>query len=74
VLKRLCRDGIVQRTVHKADPPANVSYSLTPLGCGLAQSASGLLQWLSDNLHAIELSREINRLRNADSADADDRV
>ena len=68
VLKRLQRDGIVDRAVLKATPPAHTSYSLTPRGRALAEAASPLVHWLGENLAAIELSREASKLRKSKSS------
>ena len=42
LLRRLVRDGIVVRTVHRVEPPAIVEYSLSALGKELAASTIAL--------------------------------
>ncbi|MFI6505915.1 winged helix-turn-helix transcriptional regulator [Nonomuraea typhae] len=44
-LRELVRDGLVHREVEPSVPP-KVSYSLTPLGEGLAASLQSLLSWI----------------------------
>ena len=44
-LRELVRDGLVDREVEPSVPP-KVSYSLTPLGEGLAGSLQTLLTWI----------------------------
>ncbi len=44
-LRELVRDGLVDREVEPSVPP-KVSYSLTPLGEGLAASLQALLAWI----------------------------
>lgn len=51
-LRTLVRDGLVGRTVEPTTPP-RVSYELTPLGQGLAQSLGQLLDWI--RAHAAEV-------------------
>jgi DNA-binding HxlR family transcriptional regulator len=58
VLKKLVRDGLVLRTVLRAEPPAHCQYSLTPLGRDYAESACGpMLSWLDGHADQIEHAR-----------------
>jgi len=57
-LKKLQRDGLIDRVVHKVDPPAHVEYSLTRLGQGLAKSATALIAWFDENLGCIDAARQ----------------
>ncbi|MFD1050761.1 winged helix-turn-helix transcriptional regulator [Kibdelosporangium lantanae] len=47
-LRTLVRDGLVARTVEPSTPP-KVSYTLTPLGTGLADQLQGLIKWIVAN-------------------------
>jgi DNA-binding HxlR family transcriptional regulator len=51
-LKELEIDKVVLRTDYKEIPP-RVEYSLTPLGCSLAQALAPLCDWGSVNLDEI---------------------
>jgi DNA-binding HxlR family transcriptional regulator len=51
VLKKLCRDGLILRTVLRAEPPAHCEYTLTVLGRDYAESADQIEQH-RDNYHA----------------------
>jgi DNA-binding HxlR family transcriptional regulator len=51
-LRVLGRDGLVAREVEPTLPP-KVSYSLTPLGSGLARPLQGLLDWVAAHTHDI---------------------
>jgi DNA-binding HxlR family transcriptional regulator len=57
LLKKLCRDGIVVRTVIQAGPPAVVQYAITPLGRGLLKASAPLTEWLRDNATAVYAAR-----------------
>ena len=61
ILKKLVRDGLVVRHVHKLGPPAVVSYELTPLGHDLSKHTVGVLAWIEDHTAEIEASREAYR-------------
>jgi DNA-binding HxlR family transcriptional regulator len=62
ILKKLARDGLVVRHVHKLGPPAVVSYELTSLGRDLSQHAAPVLNWIADHVEEIETSRERHRM------------
>ncbi|MFE7723130.1 winged helix-turn-helix transcriptional regulator [Nocardia rhizosphaerihabitans] len=53
-LRILVRDGLVTRTVEPATPP-RVSYELTPLGHGLAESLEPFMAWI--RRHATDVAR-----------------
>jgi DNA-binding HxlR family transcriptional regulator len=59
-LKKLERDGILTRTVMKAEPPAVVTYALTPLGRELQKSTSALVDFWNKNQAEICERRFIN--------------
>ena len=60
-LKKMTRDGLIVRRVHKLDPPAIVSYELTKLGADLAKPASELIAWVERNADHIQSSREYHQ-------------
>ena len=74
LLKRLERDGIIVRTVIRAEPPANVAYSLTELGRELSASTTGLLAFWRQHESEIQERRfthqEAHRAEAARQADA----
>jgi DNA-binding HxlR family transcriptional regulator len=49
-LKKMARDGLVDRVVIELGPPANVEYRLTQLGQELAKPASALVTWVDRNM------------------------
>lgn len=51
-LKRLERDGLVQRTVH-ATVPVSVEYALTPLGRTLTETVAAFAHWAERNMDAV---------------------
>lgn len=51
-LRTLSRDGLVCRRVEPSIPP-KVSYSLTPLGSGLADHMQQLFDWLRANAEHV---------------------
>jgi len=55
-LKRLERDGLVNRTVFDTVPPA-VSYALTPLGHSLHAVVQAVGFWAVDHHAEIDLAR-----------------
>ncbi len=57
-LKELEADGLVKRTDYKEVPP-RVDYSLTLLGCSLAQALVPLCSWGTENM--AEVSRVFAR-------------
>ena len=56
-LRRMERDGLVQRTVHPVIPP-RVDYRLTDLGMGLGQALCGVWIWAEANLARIDEARK----------------
>lgn len=55
-LRRLERDGVVDRTVYPTVPP-KVEYALTPLGHSLASQGLQLGRWVVDHEPTIKASR-----------------
>lgn len=55
-LRRLERDGILERRVFPTVPPT-VQYALTPLGRSLLRTVEALGHWAVDNQPAIEIAR-----------------
>nr|WP_276554647.1 helix-turn-helix domain-containing protein [Pseudomonas peradeniyensis] len=55
-LKKLERDGRVERQVHPAVPPT-VEYALTELGATLGGTVEQLAHWAESNMPAIEKAR-----------------
>jgi DNA-binding HxlR family transcriptional regulator len=51
-LRRLERDGLVERTVHPVIPP-HVDYTLTALGEGIGRHIETLTDWIEVNLPKI---------------------
>jgi DNA-binding HxlR family transcriptional regulator len=60
-LKKMVRDGLIERRVHKLGPPANVSYELTKLGADFAQPATALIEWTRRNANQIEAARQYHQ-------------
>lgn len=54
--KRLCRDGLVERTVYPTTPP-QTDYRLTPMGKSLADMVFALADWSRDHKTAIAAAR-----------------
>jgi DNA-binding HxlR family transcriptional regulator len=52
-LRTLEGDGFVHREVAPTTPP-QVTYSLTPLGHGIAERVVGLADWIADRIPEIE--------------------
>jgi len=52
-LRTLEADGFVHREVAPTTPP-QVTYSLTPLGEGIAERVTGLVDWIADRIPEIE--------------------
>jgi DNA-binding HxlR family transcriptional regulator len=55
--RRLCRDGLVERTAYATIPP-QVDYRLTEMGRSLADAVYGLAEWARAHQEAIAASRE----------------
>ncbi|MFE1081656.1 winged helix-turn-helix transcriptional regulator [Nocardiopsis alba] len=55
-LRRLERNGIVERTVTSTRPVA-VEYDITPLGKTLREPIDALLDWAHENMADIERAR-----------------
>jgi DNA-binding HxlR family transcriptional regulator len=55
-LRRLERDGLVERKVYPVVPP-KVEYSLTPLGETLIGVLGALCEWAEEHLGEVEASR-----------------
>lgn len=55
-LKKLERDGIVQRVVY-ATVPVTVEYSLTPLGKSLSDVIEPLCDWAEQNIRAVHAAQ-----------------
>ncbi|MGL4176054.1 MAG: winged helix-turn-helix transcriptional regulator [Dermatophilaceae bacterium] len=55
-LRLLERDGLVDRTVTPTTPP-QVSYSLTPLGTGLATALGPLTAWAVEHREQVRTAR-----------------
>lgn len=51
-LKKLERDGLVERTAF-ATVPVTVQYATTPLGRTLAETVSALTHWAEHNMDAV---------------------
>lgn len=56
-LKRLERDGLVERQVHPTVPPT-VEYALTELGATLGGTVEQLAHWAESNMPAIVQARQ----------------
>ncbi|GAA4632101.1 helix-turn-helix domain-containing protein [Actinoallomurus vinaceus] len=54
--RRLCRDGLVERTVYATIPP-QVDYRLTAMGQSLATMVSDLADWSREHKDAIGEAR-----------------
>jgi DNA-binding HxlR family transcriptional regulator len=55
-LRTLEADGFLHREVAPTTPP-QVTYSVTPLGDGIAERVTGLVDWISDRIPEIEQVR-----------------
>lgn len=51
-LKKLERDGLVNRTVFPT-VPVTVEYALTPLGSTLTVAVAAIAHWAEDNMEAV---------------------
>jgi DNA-binding HxlR family transcriptional regulator len=56
-LRRLERDGLVQRTVY-AEVPPRVEYALTPLGRTLCEPLDAVLRWAEENIDAVMAAQQ----------------
>ena len=56
-LRRLERDGLVQRTVY-AEVPPRVQYALTPLGRTLCAPLAALRTWAETNITAVQVAQQ----------------
>lgn len=56
-LRRLERDGLVERTVYAEIPP-RVEYQLTPLGYSLLLPVQSLVEWAETNHNTIRSARQ----------------
>src|ERR1700691_2828787 len=57
-VKKLIRDGLVERHVITLGPPAVTEYSLTPLGADLAKPAAELIGWVERNADQVATARK----------------
>ncbi|MCP1119215.1 DNA-binding HxlR family transcriptional regulator [Robbsia andropogonis] len=55
-LKRLKRDGLVERTVFQAKP-ITVEYTLTHLGGTLIESVTVLAHWAESNMDTVSAAQ-----------------
>ena len=55
--RRLCRDGLVERTAYATIPP-QVEYRLTTIGQSLADTVFGLADWSATHKSAIASARQ----------------
>jgi DNA-binding HxlR family transcriptional regulator len=62
LLRKMARDGIVERRMLSAGPPACVEYLLTELGRSLAGPASAMAEWISEHVDEIEHARARSRV------------
>ena len=61
-LRTLEEDGFVRRQVY-AEVPPRVEYSLTDRAVSLLPHINSLITWAKDNMNAILVDRENNRLK-----------
>jgi DNA-binding HxlR family transcriptional regulator len=55
-LRRLERDGFVQRTIYPEVPP-RVEYALTPLGETIREIVRALVRWSADHMAEVDAAR-----------------
>ncbi|MFQ6394547.1 winged helix-turn-helix transcriptional regulator [Nocardia sp. KC 131] len=55
-LRQLGQDGLVSRTSYPEVPP-RVEYALTPMGRGLLEIVTALIEWASEHHDEIHLNR-----------------
>jgi len=65
-LRRLERDGLVERRVYPVVPP-KVEYSLTPLGRTLTEPLQAICKWAEKHLSELEGTRSIKIAKNQPS-------
>ena len=58
LLKKMQRDGLIERRVISLGPPPHVEYVLTPLGRSLAGPASAMIAWIDAHHADVERARE----------------
>jgi len=58
-LRRLERDGLVERTVYPVVPP-RVEYNMTPLGHSLLDTLGSLCAWAEEHWAELAENREAN--------------
>lgn len=56
-LKKLERDGLIQRLALATTVPLTVEYSLTELGVTLSDTIETLHHWVESNIDAVELAQ-----------------
>lgn len=66
--RRLCRDGLVERTAYATILP-QVDYRLTPTGESLAATVFGLADWSRAHKDAIAASRQRGDAEHLDGAE-----
>lgn len=70
-LRKLERDGLVERTVYPVVPP-KTEYCLTPLGQSLLNPLRVLCRWAEDHLDDVEHARaHFERRKTQDRASVD---
>ena len=57
-LRKLERNGIVERTIHPVVPP-KVEYKLTELGHSLFKTTEMMAQWAESNGEKVQKSRDL---------------
>ncbi|GAA2140737.1 winged helix-turn-helix transcriptional regulator [Actinomadura napierensis] len=66
--KRLCRDGLVERTVYPTIPP-RTDYRLTAMGRGFSDAVRALADWSRDHRDALGDARAHWDADHPDAAD-----
>lgn len=61
-LKKMQRDGLIERRVIRLGPPAHIEYTLTRLGADLAKPATALLGWVDNHAVEVDASRQYHRM------------
>ncbi|WP_370674883.1 winged helix-turn-helix transcriptional regulator [Pleomorphomonas sp. PLEO] len=65
-LKRLVRDGLIERTVRPT-VPVSVDYALTPLGHTLTETVAAFAHWAERNMDAVLAAQAAYDANNASS-------